>query len=336
MRATLRALAAGLLLSALVAGCTDATKQASAGGTGAGGPAGGQPGATVTLTTGSCWTGALAGADPQYVLRLSKKYQVSYFAAAHALATWPSFALTQGCAGEHDVEVYKAVATSNVAPVVTTYAGLLRAGTPAFTRLSLDAEHACMNQVLVDAAAQTGIRSALMSPAFPDSMTLGWAPVSEQQWSKGQRAYACTLTQKPAGRVLYASVFTKAFPTQDRTCIDNATLDYVDCARKHDRERIAWIDLRTAVGAGRVPGHRAIRSGTRGKYVNLKPALYAALDRACTTYLHSVSTTTRLTGVAEIDTDQWPTSDGHYLVACEADAPPTKKSVVTQGSVFDR
>jgi len=332
MRATLRAVVLGAVLVLLVAGCDEGPRNTSAGG----GPGGGRSGSTVTLTTGTCWNGTLAGADPQYVLRLSKKYQVSYFAAAHALAPWPAFELTQSCAGAHAVEVYKAVAMSNVPPPMTTYADLLRAGTAAFTKLSVNAEHACMNQALVDAATRTGFRDALMTPAFPDSMTLGWAPPSEDQWNSGQRAYACTLTQKPAGDVLYASVFTKAFPTEDRTCIDNSSLSYVDCARKHDRERIAWIDLRVPVAAGRFPGRGAVRSGPRGKYVNVTPSRYAALDRACTAYLHSVSTTTKLTGVAEIDPDQWPTPDGRYLVACEADAPPTKKSVVTQGSVFNR
>lgn len=331
MPRTLRALSAGLLAAVLVAGCSSGPQSPGSSGTG-----GGKPGASVALTTGTCWTATLAGADPQYVLRLSKKYGVSYFAAAHALAAWPSFGLTQSCSGEHAIEVYKAVSMSDVAPKVASYAGLLSSGSRAFAQLSVNVEHACMNKALVDAAAQTGLPDALMTPAFPDDVELGWAPVSEDQWNAGQRAYACTMTQKQAGTLLYASVFTKSYPTGDRICIDNSSLAYVDCARKHDRERIAVIDVRVAVANGRFPGKNAIRSGPRGKYVNVSPALYAALDRACTTYLHSVSTTTRLTGVAEIDAEVWPADDGSYPVYCEADAPATKDSIVTQGSVFNR
>ena len=111
---------------------------------------------------------------------------------------------------------------------------------------------------------------------------------------------------------MYASVFTHGFPTQDRTCIDSAALIYVDCARQHDRERIAWVDVTAAVRTGAFPN----------RVVGLPAATLAGLDRACTTYLRAVSTTTALTGVAEPDVDDWPTRTGRYRIACEADVAP--------------
>jgi hypothetical protein len=334
MPATLRALVGGLLATALLAACSAAPGAPTAKDTDPT-PAS-KPAKDAVLTTGTCWSGTSAGADPQRVLALSRRYGVSYFAAAHALADRPAFDRTEACSGDHDVEVYKAVAMGDVPPAVTTYAALLRAGTPAFSRIGLAVERACMNQTLVDAAASTGLPGALMSPAFPDGVELGWAPPSEGQWLQGQRAYACTLTQDLAGPLQYASVFTRAFPTEDRTCIDNSSLTYVDCARKHERERIAVIDVQVAVAAGKFPGARAVRTGSSGRYVDVSPAQYAALDRACTVFLHAVSTTTRLTGVAEVDPDVWPAPDGSYPVDCEADTSTTKRPISTEGSVFDR
>ncbi|HEX4189874.1 MAG TPA: septum formation family protein, partial [Marmoricola sp.] len=251
---------------------------------------------------------------------------------ARALYGRSAFAQTRPCSGPHSVEVYKAVAMSDVQPQVADYGQLLEPQTAAYQELALQVDRACMNQTLFNVANATGINNAVVAPAFPDGVTLGWAPPSPQQWAAGQRVFACTLTQKSPSALLYSTVFSGSFPTEDRTCIDNRALEYVDCARQHNRERIGLIDLRAAVGTGQVPGPASIKNGT----VPVSAVLYQALDRACTTYLKQISDTTRLTGVAEIDADQWPTPTGTYPVACEADTAPAKPVITTEGSVFDR
>ncbi|MCZ4498658.1 MAG: hypothetical protein JWQ74_1211 [Marmoricola sp.] len=297
---------------------------------------GGKVGAAVALATGTCWSGAVLGADPQVVLRLAKKYGVTYFDAAHALAEQPAFSRTRGCNAAHAVEIYKTVATTAVKPVVKSYATLLRPGRKAYRTLDADLQRACMNQTLFDAAAASGLSGAVMEPAFPEGVKLGWAPPSPDQWGRGQRVFACTVTQTSPGTLTYAKVFSKAFPTQSRTCIDTRSLVYVDCARKHQRERISVLDLTATVAAGKLPGSSGIETGSDGRFLDLSPSQFAALDRSCTAYLRKVSTTSRLSGVAEADVDQWPTAEGRYLVACEADRPTTKDPITTQGSVFDR
>lgn len=327
MRSVITLLA--VLLAAAVSGCEIAPGQPGA--TGAG-----RDGTTVALAPDTCWTNATLGSDPQVLLSLSGTYGVNYFDAARALAARPSFALTEACDGEHHVEVYQVLPINQIQPLVTNYATLLLPSSTAYGSLSAAVARACMSPAAVRAADQTGIAGSIVEPAFPDGVLLGWAPPSPDQWNRGQRVYACTLMSASAVRYRYAAVFTRAFPTGDRTCIDNASRIFVDCARKHDRERIAVIDVRAAVAAGRFPGTTAIRTGSAGRYVDVPANLYAALDRGCTSYLRAVSTTRRLTGIAEIDADTWPSADGSYPVYCEADTPTTTRSIVTEGSVYNR
>lgn len=327
-----RAAAALAVLAVVLTGC---------GGTPAGPDAvkptgGGKKGTAVVLATGTCWTDAVLGDDPQQVLTISKKYGVSYFDAAHALAVRPSFALTRGCGTEHGVEVYRTIAATSVKPAVSSYATLLRPSRKAYRKLDVSMRRACMEDRLFASAAASGYSGAVMTPAFPDGVVLGWAPPSPDQWARGQRVYVCTMTQQTPGTLRYASVFSSSFPTQARTCIDTRALVYVDCARKHQRERISVLDLTVAVKAGKLPGRGAVTVGSDGKFVDLSPAQLAALDRSCTTYLRKVSTTKKLTGITEVEVDQWPTDEGRYLAACEADRPTTKDPLTTQGSVFNR
>jgi len=325
--------AAVLALALLLTGCGGTPPSAPGGATSTGG---GKKGVATTLASGSCWTDAVLGADPQKVLQLSKKYGVTYFDAAHALAAQPAFALTQACAAAHGVEVYKTVATSAVKPKVTSYATLLRPDRKTYRRLDTSLRRACMNERLFDSAAASGLSGAVMSPAFPDGVVLGWAPPSPEQWDRGQRSFACTMTQEQPGSLRYAEVFSASFPTQARTCIDTRALAYVDCARKHQRERISVLDLTVTVKAGKLPGRSAVTAGSDGRFVDLSPAQLVALDRSCTAYLRKVSTTKKLTGIAEVEVDQWPTSEGRYLASCEADRPTTSDPITTQGSVFNR
>jgi hypothetical protein len=288
------------------------------------------------LVTGTCWTGDLLGADPQVVLTISREYAVPYPAAATALATRPTFARSQDCGSDHTVEVYKVVRIPALEKQLTDYATVLRTQTPLFGQVVRAIERSCMTDVLARAAARTHLRDAVMAPALPEGAAVGWSPASPEQWTKGQRVFACTLTWSKPTQLRYASVFTKKFPTGKRTCIDSTSLVFVDCARRHDRERISVIEARAAVAAHQFPGARAIRKGPHGPYVDVPEPRYAVLDAACTAYLRSVSTTKKLTGVANIDADEWPASGGSYPIYCEADTSTDKPSLVTQGTVYNR
>lgn len=297
---------------------------------------GGRAGADVPLVPDSCWTGAQLGADPQRILRLSGQFGVNYFTAAHALAKRPAFERTEDCRRPHDVEVYLAVQVPGLAAQLTSYGVLLQTDRPLYAALDRAVRGACMGTPLATAAAQTGLPGAVLEPALPDGMSFGWAPPSPDQFARGQRVFACTLSASEPTSVRYADLLTKRFPTGDRTCIDSGAMLYVDCARKHDRERIAVIDATFAVTSGALPGSNGIRSGPNGRYLAIGPAEYARLDSACTTYLHSISTTTKLTGVAEIDAGSWPAIDGTYPIACEADTRPNQNPLITEGSVYDK
>lgn len=296
----------------------------------------GKAGESVILGTKTCWTAATLGADPQAILDLSKTYAVDYFAVAHAVDRRPAFKLTESCSRPHHVEVYKVVPVARITPAVTNYASFLQFGKPAYRRLVAAVEQACMNEQLAGLAQRSKVPGALAEPAFPIGVDLGWAPPSPEQWNNGQRVYACTLSSVVPIRFRYDAVFTKDFPSELRTCISNSPLAFVDCARKHERERIAVIDVRAAVLARRFPGANAIKIGSHGKFVQVPTALLASLDRACTAYLNAISTSTKHVGVAEIDAERWPTPAGDYPVDCEADSPPAKQSVTTEGSVFNR
>jgi hypothetical protein len=299
---------------------------------------GGGPGTTTPgdVAEGTCWTGDLLGADPQDVLALSKKYGVPYVAAAHAVATWPSFDRSVPCTGDHAVEVVKVVRVPALDARLGDYATVLRVRSRLARTVARSVAQGCMTGPLAAAAARTGLPDAVMEPALPTGATLGWAPVPPRQWRAGQRAFACTLTWKQPQPTRYAALFTKAFPTGMRTCIDSKALLFVDCARGHDRERIAVIEAREAVAAGAFPGPRAIREGPQGRYLDADDGAWAKLDAACTAYLRAVSTTRRLTGVANVDVDEWPTVDGSFPIYCDADRAPDQKSLVTRGSVYDR
>lgn len=323
----------GALAFALLVGCENAEKDGADDSTQA---AGGRTGAAVSLAANTCWSEASLSNDPQAVLELSRTYAVDYFAVAHAVDERPAFARTQACDAPHSVEVYKVVPVDQVKPVVTNYAGLLKFGRPAYTKLSTALEVACMSPRLAKVATLSKVPGAVVKPALPEGIRLGWAPPSPEQWNSGQRVYACTLSSAKPMDFGYAALFTKELPTSLRTCISNTPLSFVDCARKHHRERVAVFDVRTAVAAKKFPGRSAIKVGSQGPFVQLSAPVLAALDRACTAYLRSVSTTPKLTGVVEIDAAAWPTPEGAYPIDCEADAPPTTDSIVTTGSVFNR
>ena len=297
---------------------------------------GGKPGTSVALAPNTCWTAQTLGSDPQAILELARSQAVDYFSVAHAVDGRPSFELTEACGGPHHVEVYQVVPVDRVTPVVTSYASFLQFGKRAYRTLGAAVERACMNKTLAETAERSGVPGAVAEPAFPEGTELGWAPPSPEQWAKGQRVYACTLSSATPVTFRYAAVFTRGFPTGLRTCITNSPLQFVDCARKHHRERIAVINVRTAVAAKKFPGRSAVTDGPNGRFVDLTRATLARLDRACTAFLGAVSTTTKLTGVANLDVERWPTPEGDYPIDCQADTAPTKDSVVTEGSVFNR
>jgi hypothetical protein len=289
-----------------------------------------------SVSEGTCWAGARLGADPQEVLKLSSRFHVPYLAAARAVADRPAFTDQVECADDHSVEVYKVLRLPTLDAQLTDYASLLTRQTPLYEKVGRALAKGCMTGPLPKAAEQSGLRGAVMSPVLPEGTELGWAPSAPDEWAAGRRVFACTVTWPEPTSIRYATVFTKAFPTGRRTCISSRSLVFVDCARRHDRERIASIDAREAVAAGEFPGRKAIRKGSSGRYLAIGDAAYRRLDGACTTYLRSVSTTKKLTGVANVDVDEWPATDGSYPIYCEADTRPDQKSLTTEGSVYDR
>jgi hypothetical protein len=332
MSLSLRLRAALLLVLALATGCSGGALPGTGGDSSSTG-GGGTPG---TLAEGTCWDSATLGADPQDVLKLSGTYDVPYLVAARALADRPSFEHRLGCGDDHAVEVYKLLRLPKLEAKLTDYASLLRIQTSLYDEIARSVAAGCQTSTLAKAAAASGLPGAVMTPVLPKGASLGWAPAPPDQWSKGTRMFACTLTWAEPGQIRYASLFTKRFPTAERTCIDSRALAFVDCARRHDRERIAVIEARVAVAAGAFPGPKAIRSGPHGRYLDVGDTRYRPLDAACTAYLRAVSSTKKLTGVANVDADEWPAPGGSYPIYCDADAPPDKKSVVTEGSVYDQ
>lgn len=328
-RPRLIALVAAMVLGVLLlGGCADKAVPGAGGGAGSAGGA--------DLAEGTCWTGDLLGSDPQHVLALSRRYDVPYLVAARATASWPAFDRSVSCSAEHAVEVVKVLRLPALDARLTDYATVLRSGTPLARTVARSVAQGCMTGPLARAAARTGLPDAVMEPVLPDGATLGWAPAPPEQWREGRREFACTLTWKQPQRTRYAAVFTRAFPTGLRTCIDSEALLFVDCARGHDRERIAVIEAREAVEAGSFPGPKAVRRGPQGRYLDVGDATWAKLDAACTAYLRAVSTTRKLTGVANVDVDEWPTPDGSFPIYCDADRDPDRKPLVTRGSVYDR
>jgi hypothetical protein len=322
----------------LGAGCSQAPPPGADGsqsrsGTGSGSGPAPEPG---TLAAGTCWSGRLLGADPQDVLALSGKYGVPYLVTARAVADRPAFDKGLDCDQDHAVEVYKIVQLPDLGARLTDYSTLLQISTPLYATVARRVAQGCMTGTLAKAAARTGLAGAVMEPVLPAGASLGWAPAAPSDWTGGRRVFACTLTWQEPRATRYSAVFTKALATGERTCILSRSLLFVDCARRHDRERIAVIDARDAVAAGAFPGPGAVRNGPRGRFLEVPDAKWARLDTACTSYLRSISTTKKLTGIANVDADQWPTPTGAFPIYCDADTPPDQESLVTEGSVYNR
>jgi hypothetical protein len=288
------------------------------------------------IAEGTCWTGATLGSDPQDVLKLSEKFDVPYLVAARAVAGRPAFTNRVDCDHDHAVEVYKVVRLPTVEAQLTDYAALLQKQTPLYDEVARSVAAGCMTEVLAKASALAELPGAVMSPMLPDGASVGWAPAAPEAWVKGKREFACTLTWSQPESIPYAAVFGKAMPTGMRTCIDSKSLTFVDCARKHDRERVAVVDARQAVAAGSFPGPKSIKVGANGPYLDVPDARWKKLDAACTAYLRAVSTTKKLTGIANVDADDWPLPDGSFPIYCDADRPPDQEPLVTEGSVYDR
>jgi hypothetical protein len=295
-----------------------------------------QPATTFALSANSCWTGELLGSDPQRALNLATTFGVSYFDAAYALEDRPAFLETLPCTTAHAVEIYRLVPAAEVAPGLAGYSSLMQTRSTDFVRLAARVRHACMDSTLAVAARRAQVEDASLQPAVPDGFRIDWTPATPEQWDRGQQVFACLFVQDDPSSLLYSSLRSRSLPTALRTCIASGSRIYVDCARKHDRELIAVLDVSGAVAAGTLPGRSAVRHTAGGAtYLGFGAAFYRPLDRACTTYLRSISTDRRLSGVAEIDADAWPDADGRYTISCEADAPANRPSKVTTGSVYD-
>ncbi|RNL77477.1 hypothetical protein EFL95_15730 [Nocardioides marmorisolisilvae] len=298
-------------------------------------PAPARPATTLNLAAGTCWTGELLGEDPQLALKLAATFAISYFDAAYATKDRPAFLEKRRCSAKHAIEVYRLVQAAAVTPLVSDYGQLMRTQTLDFALLSAAVNQACMDDTLSSAATRSGVAGASLQPALPAGYRTTWAPATLEQWQRGQRLFACLLVQDEPSPLRYAALRTSSLPTVLRTCIASGPRIYVDCARPHDRERIAYLDVSGAVASGLFPGHSALRRSSGGAYLDEGAAFYAPLDQACTAYLRSVSSDPRLSGVAEIDVNAWPDAVGRYAISCEADTPANKPSKVTQGSVYN-
>lgn len=344
MRVLPRAVAAGVLLVGVLAGCSEdpgSSGSPSAGSSGSPGSSdssgsSGSATAAPELAAGTCWSDRRLGSDPQEVLAVATDHKVPYDVAATALADRPDFAEPVPCDQAHSVEVYALKRLPAYQAELQSYRPLLRSRSKLYESVAASARQACMSPAANKAVKQTGVAGAVMTPALAQGVRLSWAPAPPEQWEKGQRVFACTLVWDQPTTTRYAALETGQLPAGQRVCILTASRSYVGCGRKHDRERIASIDVSAAVAAGKFPGKSAVRSGSDGPYADLPGDLYDRLDAACTAYLRSVSTTKTLTGVANIDPALWPASDRTWPVWCEADTPPGQKSLVTKGSVFDR
>jgi hypothetical protein len=331
MRSCLRLLGALAAVLALGSGCTQASLPGVDDSSSAAATEGSLP-----VAEGTCWTGTKLGADPQDVLKLSGTFNVPYLAAARALADRPAFNRRIDCDHDHAIEVYKVVRLPTLDAQLVDYATLLQKQTPLYDEVARSVATGCMTDELAKAAGLAGVPNAVMSPVLPDGASLGWAPAAPDQWAKGERVFACTLSWSQPDSLRYAAVFTKAFPTGRRTCIDSKSLLFVDCARRHDRERIAVIEAREAVAADAFPGPKAIKNGPSGPALSVPDGRWKQLDDACTAYLRAVSSTKKLTGVANVDADEWPKPDGSFPIYCDADTRPDQEPLVTEGSVYDR
>jgi len=333
-------IAAGLLLTGCSMGSAIPAQQVTPGATAPVStgpqPAPARPATKLALAPGTCWTGELLGSDPQLALRLAATFAIAYFDAALAIKDRPAFLEKRGCGSAHALEVYRLVPAAAVSPQVSDYGQLMRTQALDYQLLSAAVDHACMDRSLAGAAALSGVADAALQPSLPDGYRTTWAPATLEQWQRGQRVFACLFVQDDPSPLRYAAVRTSALPTELRTCIASGPRIYVDCARPHDREQIAVLDVTGAVVAGSFPGRSAVRGTGDGRYLDEGAAFYRPLDRACTAYLRTVSTDRRLSGVAEIDVRAWPDDAGRYVVSCEADAPASKPSTVTQGSVYNR
>ncbi len=292
--------------------------------------------ASPELAADTCWTDRRLGSDPQEALAVATGHQVAYEVAAPLLADRLAFAESVPCDQPHAVEVYALKRLPAYESKLESYRPLLRPRSKLYRAVSAGARQACMSPALAKAVRQAGVTGAVMTPALAPGVELTWAPAPPEQWEKGQRVFACALVWDRPVKARYDAVESKRLPTGQRICILTSARSYVDCARKHDRERLAVIDVSAAVAAGTFPGRSALRRGAEGRYADLPATLYDRLDAACTAYLKAVSTTKKLTGVANIDPAVWPAADGTWPVWCEADTPPGQRSLVSKGSVFDR
>lgn len=326
VRRILGSTGAAVAVVLLVAGC---------GGTSSGGADQvAKTGGPVSIRAGDCFGGQTLGNDADALAERIKTDQVT------SLEDDPTWRDPRACVHPHRVEVYAVV---RLPPAlrkrVTSYGDLLDTKSRLYTDVRAAVDAACSRQL-------PGVRRTLastrlkldVSPAVnSDVAQLAWNAFPYDLWQKGQRQFACMLTQAKDGTATMADFFGKQGQHSPlHLCFDKDSKS-VPCARPHTLESLAILTANRAVASGQLPGEQAMDHGK----LALSQDQWHQLDRACTTFLDANSVShPKLSGVASVYNNQWPVPpDDDYSFYCDATSPigtPEAQRSVTTGSVFDR
>ena len=297
-----------------------------------------------TLTPGTCWSDehlpeALGskGFDAWV-----EKYAGGDSRLGEAMRDDAAYAEEIDCAQPHSVELYAVVELSPaLMSRITDYADLLDQKSALYRLVRDQVNDRCMAASAYGRAQRkAGGLPVQLGPSLnvDGGLRLTWDPFPADLWAKGQRKFVCNFEQDQPGTLRFADLATRKVPVSARVCL-NTPSDYVPCSGRHQAEDIGEMMLNTAIAQGEIAGKEAIRTGSRGRYVQLSDSQYARLDAVCQTLLRSVSTVRK--GVqAQVypgAASQWPTANGVYLASCFALQPVSQPPpYLPGGSVFDR
>ena len=295
-----------------------------------------------TLTSGTCWgdeqlPDALGAADFDAWV---EKYAGGDATLGDAMRDDAAFVKEIDCAEPHSLELYNVIEVSpELTAEVTEYADLLDQKSELYRHIRDQVNDRCMARSPYGVAQRkAGGLPVQLGPSLDvdGGLHVAWDPFPADLWAEGQKKFVCTFEQEQPGTLRFADITTSKVPITARVCL-NTPRTYVPCNGKHQAEDIGEMILNTAIEKGQVNGKKAVRTGSKGKYVALADAEYAKLDKVCQTLLDTVSTvkggvTAR---VYPGSVAQWPTESGAYLASCFAMKPFDPPPPIT-GTVFNR